>query len=406
MVKQDKTLLLFTGEFPYGKRGEPFLEDEILYLSNEFDKIIVFPRKKETFTRILPSNVFIQDNITNIKFRISKQSLFVIIKSIFPLFNEALRTKKGYLYLKQPKHFLFSWIEANILAIRINTFIKNNKIKNPFFYSYWSDSSLLACARLKNQGATNTLITRAHGFDLYNNRNFGGLIPFRNFMYKYTNKIYCISQHGQNYLKLNLPKNLHSKLKLSYLGVIDSSKDSQPSIPEIPIIISVARMEKFKRISTIPDVLQEITTPVHWIHFGDGYEYELVKQKIKNLSSNIKVTLMGQKKNQEILEFYNQNKISLFLSLSTSEGLPVSMMEAISYGIPILSTNINGVPEIVTKETGVLIDVNENVKEIAKKITKIIEGKMFNSSKIQWFYKNHFNAEYNYSTFAKELARL
>lgn len=52
------------------------------------------------------------------------------------------------------------------------------------------------------------------------------------------------------------------------------------------------------------------------------------------------------------------NDFDLFVNMSLSEGIPVSIMEAISFGIPIIATNVGGNAEIVNDETGVLIPVN------------------------------------------------
>jgi glycosyltransferase involved in cell wall biosynthesis len=81
------------------------------------------------------------------------------------------------------------------------------------------------------------------------------------------------------------------------------------------------------------------------------------------------------------------------------------MMEAISFGIPILSTAINGTPEIVTPETGVLVSISDSVEIIAEEIEHILKDNSFNQEKIKTFFFNNFNAENNYSKFAKEIAK-
>ena len=55
------TLVLFTNTFPYGM-GESFLETEIKYLAKEFDKIIIYPIKKDGEKRELPLNVEISSD--------------------------------------------------------------------------------------------------------------------------------------------------------------------------------------------------------------------------------------------------------------------------------------------------------------------------------------------------------
>lgn len=404
-MEKDKTLLLFTGEFPYGKKGEPFLEDEIYFLSNEFTSIFVFPRIKSDIIRPLPDNVFIKDDLIIPSFKILSQPFKSILKFLFTIITELLKTKKGYRYFAGFRHFLYIYLEAEILAQKLQSYLKATNLNNPLLYFYWSDTTLLAFSLLKDKNISYKIICRAHGFDLYDNRNPGKIIPFRTLMYKKVNAIYCISNHGRKYLQNKLAKKFHYKIKLAYLGVKKTTEFINQQIPEPPIIVTCARMETFKRISLMPEILKLINVPLHWVHFGDGPEFEKVKEDIKYTPSHIKVTLYGQVNNSKIHQFYKEIKIELLVSLSTSEGLPVSMMEAISYGIPILSTSINGTPEIVTSETGVLITENTSNITIAKTIESIIKNKPFNNEKIKSFYDSNFNAEINYSKFSKEIAQ-
>ncbi|MGD9991914.1 MAG: glycosyltransferase [Salinivirgaceae bacterium] len=281
-----------------------------------------------------------------------------------------------------------------------------NLQKNMLCYTYWSDTALLALSLLKKQNQQLRIITRTHRFDLYDDRNMGNHVPYRLTKYKAVDAVYCISRHGKRYLENKLPKKYHGKLALSYLGVNPPAEATKKTNPEIPLLVSCARMEPFKRISMIPEILKNVTVPLKWVHFGDGPEFDLAQQKIKELPPHIQVTLMGQLTNKEIHDFYRDNEIALFLSLSSSEGLPVSMMEAISYGIPIIATGVNGVPEIVTEKSGILLEPDESIENIADKIVNVITANPFNRSEIVDFYRTHFNAETNYANFAKEISNL
>ncbi len=55
-----------------------------------------------------------------------------------------------------------------------------------------------------------------------------------------------------------------------------------------------------------------------------------------------RIVLRGGISNAEVFQFYRDNKVDLFVNASTSEGLPVSIMEAISFGIPSIATNVGG----------------------------------------------------------------
>ena len=72
---------------------------------------------------------------------------------------------------------------------------------------------------------------------------------------------------------------------------------------------------------------------------------------IENKSKNLNVILTGYISNSDVKQLYMMNDFDLFVNMSLSEGIPVSIMEAISFGIPIIATNVGGNAEIVNDET-------------------------------------------------------
>ena len=138
---------------------------------------------------------------------------------------------------------------------------------------------------------------------------------------------------------------------------------------------------------------------IKWLHFGDGPEYNKILTICKKFDNNIKYELKGHLKNIEYLEFLNNNKVDLFISTSLFEGLPVSMMEAISNGIPILGCDVYGVKEIVIPgETGILMEKEIDENKFLSYLKIALDTK-FNNKQIQEFYHNNFNNINNYKKF-------
>ena len=77
-------------------------------------------------------------------------------------------------------------------------------------------------------------------------------------------------------------------------------------------------------------------------------------------------------------------------------------MEAISFGIPVLGTNIFGTTEIVTNKTGILVDLDDSAQAVADKIINHINTGM-RREEIRKFQQEYFSAEKNYSEFRKIL---
>ena len=68
---------------------------------------------------------------------------------------------------------------------------------------------------------------------------------------------------------------------------------------------------------------------------------------------------------ENVLKWFEENPADVFVNVSSSEGLPVSIMEAFSYGIPAIATAVGGMPEIVTEDCGVLLKPDFGPEELA-----------------------------------------
>ena len=79
---------------------------------------------------------------------------------------------------------------------------------------------------------------------------------------------------------------------------------------------------------------------------------------------------MGQIDHDDVLDWFEENPADVIINVSSSEGLPVSIMEAFSYGIPVIATAVGGMPEIVSEDCGVLLDADFQPEELAT----ILEG--------------------------------
>jgi glycosyltransferase involved in cell wall biosynthesis len=114
--------------------------------------------------------------------------------------------------------------------------------------------------------------------------------------------------------------------------------------------------------------------------------------------------------NKEILSYYKNNSVDLFLNLSSSEGLPVSIMEAISFGIPVIATDVGGTKDIVNSKNGALLNADPSVEEVAEKIKSIIEMNKEDFEKLKEnavkIFNEKVNAKKNYSEFIEKINRL
>ncbi len=156
----------------------------------------------------------------------------------------------------------------------------------------------------------------------------------------------------------------------------------------------------------VPEVLARLDRPVRWVHLGDGPERPRVEEAAAQLDGSVTWTLAGQLPNREVRGFYERNHVDALLSLSLSEGVPVSMMEAQSYGIPIVACGVHGIPEIVNENTGVLLPPEATPGEIALGLRTALEAGAFDAAAVRAFFQSHFEASTNYNAFADALIEL
>ena len=222
--------------------------------------------------------------------------------------------------------------------------------------------------------------------------------------YNASNEIYCISENAASCIKRDYPI-IKDRIKVAYLGTFDKGfKENLQN--NIFTILTCSTIHPRKQIHIIVEILSHIDFEIKWIHFGSGEgEYlDNLNKSISLLNKNVTVELKGYTKNQLILDYYLNHKIDLFLNISTAEGLPVSLMEAASFGIPLLGTNIFGTPEVVGYTKGMLIDLEFNPKDVALLIKKYyLSDSKIDRKEIRELWNKRFNAEKNYTSFINQI---
>lgn len=405
-----KYLILIDKKFPY-KSGESFLENEIDEISKFFDKILIYPIDasfKDKITRNIKSkNVEpIVINNKSLKFR-RNLAIFNSFSNLFKVGNN-LSLKQRIIdgYFMSVSKYQTKKIIKNLDSIE---FKKDDKI---VIYSYWLYTTAMIACNIKDYFAKKNIkvkvVSRAHRFDIYVENNRYKFLPRREELLSKLDTIYACSENGENYLKEKYFQ-FSKKIKTGYLGTYDHGIGKK-STDGIFRIVSCSRMIDIKRVDLIVkalELLENENLKLEWTHIGDGPEFDKIKQLSKEIDW-MKVNLLGYVKNTEVYDYYMKNPIDLFINVSSSEGLPVSIMEAISFGIPVIATNVGGTSEIVKNNvSGKVIDKNFKTEVLAEKIKEIIKMpkekyvNLRNDTRILW--EDYFQAKLNYEKFAKSI---
>lgn len=117
--------------------------------------------------------------------------------------------------------------------------------------------------------------------------------------------------------------------------------------------------------------------PVKLSIIGDGSLKKELEKQVDNLKLNNHISFLGFLKPKEVRKKLRQSRLQVIPSLN--EGLGLVALEAMSEGIPVISTNVGGLAEFVTDGiTGVVIQPNRP-EELAENIIKIITDKKLSS---------------------------
>lgn len=410
-------LVLLTKVFPFDK-GEEFIEGEIPMLSKAFDKVILIATStadNALQTRITPKNF----EIYRIKASKIKTKLPMSAIKLFPFSDykgcvteDECRAIKGS--LKKKAYLTYFISKANNVfqeSAKILDQSHLDKYDGVTFYSYWLYDTAFAAIKLKERYKEKAkgVVSRTHRYDLYANENSMSYIPLRYYLLKNLDAVYPCSDNGSDYLKKLYP-NYSEKIKTAYLGtkdhgVINGSNDG------IYRIVSCCHVSPVKRIDLLAKslaVLSNSGLKLKWTHFGAGDGLEEVKLYSKENLDFMEVNFAGGVKNAEIMEYYKKQSVDLFINTSNSEGLPVSIMEACSFSIPSIATNVGGTAEIVKEgETGFLLDVNFKPEELAEKIKYMVqlsnEEKQGFRDSCRELWVTNFCAEDNFALFSQEI---
>ena len=390
-------LVILSANYPFGNAGDNnFLKNEIDALSSSFDNIVILSTGngdlKQLPTCVKPIQVSTRLNI----FKAFKALLLCSgkrsklagkeYKSLYPDHSWRVRFMRIFRY--------------NYMYTCLSKQLKRECSDADLVYSYWLSSRTFAALVAKEKNIIRCpVISRAHGFDLYLER---GEVAFRKYIGSNIDAVVFISNYGFNYYRNKICPLLTktSQLKVEYLGVNKSATEKNYSGSDVLRIVTCSNIVAVKRLDIIIKALGMIEGfDIAWTHFGGGSDegaiLDLARQVLDN-KSNVSYKFMGACSNEAIQQYYNQNEIDLFINCSDSEGIPVSIMEAISFGIPVICRDVGGNSEINKGENdGYLLPTDADEKGFCEAIKNFYylpyESKLKRRSEMLKIFEENFS---------------
>jgi len=313
-------------------------------------------------------------------------------------------------YVKRWRQVFSLLLKVSMQAEILKPLLIENRAKTP--YSMWANEHALLLALAKKRGYIKHFYTRAHGRDVIEHREpITGKLPFQAFKYHYVDGVYCVSKFTQKYVQDRYPR-YANKVFVAYLGTQDRGTGPLVADSNEFVVASIGRVRNVKRFYLIAEMLLHASKPIRWVHFGDINNQDPTTARyqsaLKVLSTNQNVTLehKGFTPNNEILNYFAEHYVDCLINTSENEGLPVSIQEAISFGVPCIATDVGGTSDIITEKTGVLLKPDFDPESTMQQLENFMETKCRNHSfrvQTRAFWEENFNAVSNYPMYFKKL---
>jgi glycosyltransferase involved in cell wall biosynthesis len=417
-----RDLVVFAPFYPFGDY-DWYLDDEMRRLAPRFERVVVVSAEVEGRpARAHPRNV------TPVRFRprASLRSKLSYARYLLdPVFRRemaaAQRASPGAARAATARSILSAMSGAHEYLSLLRRLFDEHRLTphRTVIYNYWMLEHAYASALFKKEHPGVTVVSRAHSSDLYFDRSPIGYLPLKKATFDALDALYFISERGRDYFTaLHGISPSDTRLRVGRLGVPDYGAPPERP-PQQPFrVVSNAFISPIKRIDLLAAALARIDdVALEWVHFGDVYNDERafaafqthVTQRLAAVP-NVRVVFKGRVAADAIPAYYRSHPVDLFVNVSTTEGIPVSLMEAIAFGIPVVGTNVGGNPEIVDDHDGALLPSNPTVDQVAEVIRRFArlsedQRRAYRASaRARW--DERFNAAKNYSAFAEEIAEL
>lgn len=395
--------------FFVGTLASSFVINEIPFLAERFDTIyiVTFDDKRNE----------IIDSFPNIRvFQIGHKKIEIFIAMVRQLLNgkngkESMRQENIIKFIKKTGYNALYEVYATKALTLIHSILE--KGADCILYSFWLSRGAYCISKIRNESYfhVNYALSRAHGYDLYVERNEIAYLPYRSYIAASVDSIHFISEDGKEYYlsqfcRQNAP---HCDLCVSRLGTFPQHYQKQLLDKNIIVIASCSMIVPVKRLDLIIRALVHIKKiidiPIRWIHIGSGEDSNKIEKLAEEMLTDVEYRFLGYVDNHEISTLYKDYDVDYFINLSDSEGIPVSIMEAMSMGIPCISRNVGGMKEIINDSTGLLLKEKLDKYEL-NRLAGFIEQRFANRAQYAElckstyvFWEKYYNANINYPEF-------
>jgi N-acetyl-alpha-D-glucosaminyl L-malate synthase BshA len=239
-----------------------------------------------------------------------------------------------------------------------------------------ASAAFMAQQILKTQGIEIPFITTLHGTDITLVGKDPSFEPVITFCLNASDAVTAVSESlkEDTYTHFDTIREIHVIPNfiqpLAELPVIDKERRSHYALDSERILVHASNFRKVKRVEDVVSIFAKVNEkiPSKLLLVGDGPERALVERMARDLKICQRIVFIGKVRDTaHVLELSD-----LFLLPSETESFGLAALEAMALGIPVISSNTGGIPEVNTHgQSGFLSDVG-NVDEMAENAIHIL----------------------------------
>lgn len=407
-------IVILTNAYPY-LPGEQFIEDEIGYWSERGDlRVTLLPALARGTPRQVPASIAVDTCMAR---STKPQRLWFVLRA---LPSSIFRRELGLLRQSgkvKPHTIARALLHVSKVleqAMQLRRYARAHGLID-VAYCYWNETQAYAAVLARKAGAVRKVVSRVHGFDLYEARRRDGYMPLKRQFVTGFDAIFTLSREARTYL-LQTYGAAPGNLRISPLGVPLAGALAHPGTDGCLHIVSVSSCVRVKRLDKIVAAIallarQRPHVGLSWTHIGGGPLLEEIKAlaqaELAGLG-NVTCSFPGELPNHAVKAYYLSAPVDMLVNASESEGVPVSIMEAMSAGVPAIAPDVGGVASLVSDRCGALLSPCPDAGEIAAAMERVAfaDGRDSRRAQARQVIETGFDAARNYRDFIADVVAI
>jgi glycosyltransferase involved in cell wall biosynthesis len=219
--------------------------------------------------------------------------------------------------------------------------------------------------------------------------------------FEMADEVVWISQNGKRVFLSNHPQ-YAAKTSAVVNGITDMPHiEVAPSTPHRFRMVTTGtvceRKGQYIIIEAMHCMKPEVLKDTHLTVMGIGADYSRLVSLVAEYGLEEHVTFLGNVPNAEVHQHLCAENI--FVLMSRNEGLPISVIEAMRAGLPVISTRVDGIPEQVDERNGILID--PNIAQLTEVLNQLPQ---YDWTKLGKASRKRFEEEYTFNRMLNDYA--